>query len=151
MNILTESDVFSIDDIAKIEAIKDAKFVCETCVKDKQGHWINSPSSIFYCKKAHPVSNSHYFSLFVRNGCMFVANGQSAVDEPWMAVIAKNGDIVYSRYRHDYRMSPDKSVAIDGGRDYTRIAPVNGYIGENVQIRIIGDSLQVDHLSSDNK
>ena len=49
---------------------------------------------------------------------------------------AKNGDIIYSQYRHDYVKSEDDSVFIDGGRDYTRSGG-----GKFVTLRIIKDKL----------
>ena len=37
-----------------------------------------------------------------------------------MGIVADNGEVIFSRYRWDYRASEDKSVFIDGGRDYTK-------------------------------
>lgn len=33
----------------------------------------------------------------------------------------KCGDVVVSRHRHDFRWCKCETVAIDGGRDYTRV------------------------------
>lgn len=35
--------------------------------------------------------------------------------------VKSTNEILYSRSRHDFRESSDKSVFIDGGRDYSRI------------------------------
>ena len=56
-------------------------------------------------------------------------------------VVAANGDVIYSRYRHDYRHSPDGSVWIDGGRDYTRSGVPTGEWDAFVTLRIVEDKL----------
>ncbi len=119
--ILNESTMFKPEGIAKIEEIKNAKYVCETCLRGTDGGWANRPVAIFYGEEEHPVSKSRYFGIYIdMDDRIMITNGQSAVDEPIQGVIADNGDIIYSRYRHDFRRSPDGSVFIDGGRDYFR-------------------------------
>jgi len=54
------------------------------------------------------------------DGTVMIADGIIATKETFSGVMAKNGDVIYSRYRHDYRTSDDGSVFVDGGRDYFR-------------------------------
>jgi hypothetical protein len=68
----------------------------------------------------------------------FIINGLTAI-EPFQAVVANNGEVVWSRYRHDYRKSQDGSVWIDGGRDYLRWIGA----GEVVNVRVNVDHLEV--------
>ena len=56
----------------------------------------------------------------IEYGPLSITNGLSAVEEPFIAIQADNGEYVISSYLHDYRVSSDESVFIDGGRDYTR-------------------------------
>ena len=44
------------------------------------------------------------------------------------AAVAADGEIIYSRCRHDYNVSKDRSAWIDGGRDYTRSSSGNHFI-----------------------
>lgn len=120
--ILKQSELFTENGIEKIEELRSATYVCETCVRvSPDGPWADQPVALFYGSEPHPVSNSRYFGIYInQNDKIFITNGQSAVDEPITGVIADNGDIIYSRYRHDFRRSPDGSVFIDGGRDYYR-------------------------------
>jgi hypothetical protein len=37
-----------------------------------------------------------------------------------LGIESDSGEIIYSRFQHDYRESYDKSVFIDGGREYSR-------------------------------
>jgi len=149
MKILTESERFSSEELAKIEAHYEAKYVCETCLKHRDGGWVNSPVSIFYQHDPSkvPEGGSAWFGLFYRQDIMdpdgphrlFIVNAISAVEQDIDGIVAKNGDVIYSRYRHDYRVSPDESVMIDGGRDYTK----NNMGGPIVTLRIIADKLVI--------
>lgn len=109
---------FNPEIISIIEEKYGVKYICETCIKTK-GYWRNEPSLIFYSKKPHP-EGSNYLSVSRQNNSFVLSNGISAT-EPFAGVQAKNGEIIYSRFRHDFRTSSDKSVFIDGGREYTRI------------------------------
>ena len=131
MNILTDSEIFSAENIAKIEDMKNAKYVCETCLMGKNG-WINSPVAVFWNKDPDniPSGGSPWFGMFYREYSpfdskrhLFVTNAISAVQHIIVGVRAFNDDIIYSRYRHDYRMSPDGTAMVDGGRDYLRTGP----------------------------
>lgn len=148
MNILTASERFSPEQLAKIEAHYEATYVCETCVQSTKGVWINTSVSVFYQPDPAkvPEGGSQWFGLYFRQEFLpdldgsyklFIVNAISAVENDIVGVKADNGDVIYSRYRHDYRHSPDKSVWIDGGRDYTR----HGGMGEFVTLRIVEDKL----------
>lgn len=125
--------------IPVIEEKYNAKYVCETCIKNQYG-WRNEPSLIFYSVKKHP-DGSHYFAISIDDhGNLVISDGISAT-EPFVGVIAENGDIIYSRFRHDYRTSEDKSVSIDGGREYTRV--VHDKLQPTVQLQIEGSELLI--------
>ena len=142
-NIAKESEIFKPDGIKKIEEMKNAKYVCETCLRNVDGGWANQPVAIFYGAEEHPVSKSRYFGLYVyMQDRVMITNGQSAVDEPIQGIIADDGEIIYSRYRHDFRRSKDGSVFIDGGRDYIRssVLPED----RHVTLRIVDGELIVE-------
>lgn len=135
MRILKESEIFSAENIAKIEEMKDAKYVCETCLKGKGGGWINQAVAVFWNKDPAniPPGGSAWFGLFrkyyppelveILPPQLMITNAISATETPITGVVAMNGDVIYSRYRHDYRISPDKTAMVDGGRDYLRTGP----------------------------
>jgi len=119
-NIKNESSFLDDNTIIKIEDHYNATYVFESCLKDVYGSWANFPAAIFYTEKAHP-EGSNYFGLYkTEDGTVMIANGIKATEEPFSGVMAKNGDVIYSRYRHDYRTSDDGSIFVDGGRDYFR-------------------------------
>lgn len=127
--------MFSAEDTKKIEEMYKAKYVCTTCLKDSRG-WFNSPVSIFYSEKKHP-EGSNYFGLYY-NGFneLMMVDGISAT-EPFHAIKLENGDIIFSRYRHDYYRHGD--VAVDGGRDYLETQG-EGF-REEVTLQIVKDEL----------
>jgi hypothetical protein len=144
-----ESEIFKPEGITKIENHYNAKFIFDSCVKDKHGNWANMPMAIFYQADASkiPEGGSQYFGMYLRSVSPlepkspivpFIINGLTAI-EPFQAVVANNGEVVWSRYRHDYRKSQDGSVWIDGGRDYLRWIGA----GEVVNVRVNVDHLEV--------
>lgn len=129
MNIITKSELFTPVGIAKAEENYNALFVCDTCLKAQGGGWINQAVAVFWNKDPAniPDGGSAYFGLYHRyeppdfkKSSLMITNAISAAENGITGVMAENGDVIYSRYRHDYRGSPDGSVWIDGGRDYTR-------------------------------
>lgn len=146
MNINKSSEIFKPEGIAKIEELRNAKYVCETCVRvntgDPAAGWANQPVAVFYGETEHPDSKSRYFGVYLdEQNRVMITNAQSAVDEDITGVIAADGEIIYSRYRHDYRPSTDGSVFIDGGRDYIRssMLPEDRY----VTLRIVEGELTI--------
>ena len=119
MQLLNDSLIFTQDNIEKIEKLKSAKYVCDTTEK-------GISVAIFYGNVAHPVSGSRYFGLYYdQENRLMITDGSFIEEQEIEGVVAQNGDVVFSRHRHDYRPSPDGTVFIDGGREYTRTNAVN--------------------------
>ncbi len=95
------------------------EFVCETCVKERGG-WHNAPAFIFYQATPAKPEYSNYYAILYSNRGWVITDGAEAVSEIFTAVEADDGEIVYSRWRHDMRYSKDQSTWIDGGRDYAQ-------------------------------
>lgn len=109
-----ESAVIKQDKIPEVEKHYNAKYVIDT---EHEG----LPVAVFYGAEPHPDSGSRYFALYWALGSqLMITNGAFIEDQEIACVIADDGEIIHSRYRHDYRVSADGSVFIDGGRAYTR-------------------------------
>ena len=115
--------------IEKCEEKYNAKYIGDFQTKRKDGSWNDRPCAIFYVENPDiSKGHSNYFGLFmniisidpIEYGPLSITNGLSAVEEPFIAIQADNGEYVISSYLHDYRVSSDESVMIDGGRDYSR-------------------------------
>lgn len=112
----------AVADIAKVEEKYKAKFVGQLCMKTSgDGEWAGDSCGDVYYQAVPPVEGySNYFAIFNQGGSMYITSGASAVNGIIAGVIADDGEIVYSRFRHDYRTSTDSSCFIDGGRDYAK-------------------------------
>jgi len=139
-NIKNESSWLDPDTIIKIEDRYNATYVFESCLKDIYGNWANFPVAIFYTEQAHP-QGSNYFGLYkTEDGNVMITNGIVATEQSFPGVIARNGDAIYSRFRHDYRTSDDGSVFVDGGRDYFRTGVYNK--DQYISLRVNKDKLE---------
>jgi len=137
MKLLTESELFSAEGIFKIREHYNASYILETCLRGKGDRWTELPFAVFYHRDETnvPEGGSRYFGLrfhreiYMPQSELLITNAISAC-EPFSAIIADNGDMIYSHNRHDYRTSPDGSVWIDGGRDYLRcrLLPQNRFL-----------------------
>jgi len=116
-----ESEYSKVFDIKKVEQIRNAKYVGDFCIKGSNSNWSDMPVAVFY-QATPPEGYGHYFGLFTRAGSVLICDASSTVGIPIMGVQAQNGEIIYSRYRHDYRVSQDGTVTIDGGRDYMKVS-----------------------------
>ena len=123
--INTECSFLKEPQIALMEERFNAKYVFESCI-GRDGNWLNFPVAIFYTAIPHP-EGSNYFGLFWKEAFMdgdtphiAICNGINATQGEFTGVRADDGEIIYSRYRHDFRTSKDGSASVDGGRDYFR-------------------------------
>jgi len=136
MNILNECSFLDVDGIKRIEEMKNCKYVFESCIRSRDGGWCNFPAAIFWCEDAHP-EGSNYFALYVDTSSgLMITNGISATEEPFDA-LQVGDDVIYSRYRHDYR--EHDGAMVDGGRDYFR----HSLNGIPVKLQVLKDKLEV--------
>lgn len=131
--------------IEHFEKQYNATYVADLCLKDREGNWANEPAAIFYQETPPVPGYSHYFAIIVRGRQTLITSGESAVSEPITGVVADDGEVIFSRYRHDYRISKDNSVFIDGGRDYIRCSSTSRL----VEINIVDGEMLVKHLVND--
>lgn len=117
----------TLEGVAKVEQKYNAKFMGPFCIKDSRGNWTEIAVDVFYqpnpdTSKGH----SEYFGIYTHpihpiDEAVYICNAISAFSEPLTGIVANSGEVVVSRWRHDYRSSYDQSVSIDGGRDYVKI------------------------------
>ena len=140
MSFDTESSFLKDEIIKKIEDAYKCKYVFESCIKDKSGHWANVPCAIFYSEKKHPVG-SNYMAMFINSDGLHlsVADGITAT-EPFNGLLVDD-KIIYSRYLHDFREY--KGYHVDGGRDYFKYGGDNA-LKKLVKIKVVKDKLVLD-------
>ena len=124
--------------IPKIEDKYKAKFVGEFSINQGAG-WTEFPVALFY-QETPPEGYDQYFGIYIKNENMgvYIVSGQSAADTEILGVVSRDNEIIYSRFRHDYRISTDGTVMIDGGRDYLKTSG-----GPIMRLQIIKDKLVI--------
>ncbi|MCK9369758.1 hypothetical protein M0R04_07630 [Candidatus Dojkabacteria bacterium] len=107
--------------IKKTEDHYGSKFIGDFCIRSLQS-WTETPAAVFYQPNPNlELGHTHYFGLFVADSRkVIIVNAESAFVDPIIGVVADDGEIIFSRYRHDFVWSGDRSVYIDGGRDYVK-------------------------------
>ncbi len=112
---------FTNDKIKIIENHYGAKYLGYWAVKwSERLGWSSFPVDVFYqpnpdVSKGH----THYFGMYIsERGDLMISNAESAFSEPIAGILTESGEVIVSRYRHDY-VQKDGQV-IDGGRDYVR-------------------------------
>ncbi len=130
-------------DIEKAEKKYGAKYIGDFCLKTKHGGWSEEPAAVFYQPTPDvSLGHTHYFGLFERGGIMYITKGDSAFEEPIVGIVGVDGEVVYSRYRHDFRALKSLDQFIDGGRDYCRRGG-SGQMAGTVLLTVDKDKLVV--------
>lgn len=141
MNIVNDRSIFSRQAIKKIEARYDAKWIVDSAVPyTKENVWSESPAAIFYTETPHP-QGSNYFGIIESVESFSILDAKPAIDIPFIGLLI-DGDVVFSRYRHDYR--EHKGIFVDGGRDYFRYGGERVNEAKPVRIKVVKDELFVE-------
>jgi hypothetical protein len=113
--------------IAYVEEKYNCHWVGQLPLKDKYGNWQTDSCADIYYHENPPNGYSKYLGIILRD-VAYITSGASAVEGEFTGIVADDGEIIYSRYDHDYRVSTDGSVWIDGGRSYTRCLAGSTYV-----------------------
>jgi hypothetical protein len=124
-------------DISKAERQYNAEYVADLCLKSPNGGFSEEPFSVFWQETPPQPNFSNYFGLFIRMRTVMIVSAHSVVDGTWEGAEAEDGEIIFSRYRHDSRVSRDQSAMVDGGRDYFR------FRGKPVNLRVVGPDFEI--------
>lgn len=99
-------------------------FLGELTVRTERGRngpdtYSTAPVAVFWQERLIDPSHSHYFGLYLGRAGLMIADGSSVASGTWNGLMHKTtGEIVFSRYVHDFRHPSDESFFVDGGRDY---------------------------------
>ena len=136
MSIIKHYPITKITQAEKIYSEKDGvpvKHVCTTEFGD-------AIADIFYRETPHPKFGNRYFCLFFRGDDLYVANADSIENLNFGMVENDDGDLEYSRSRHDYKSFKNGNM-IDGGRDYILSSgKVKVYVVRNGKMTTFGVS-----------
>jgi hypothetical protein len=124
--------------ISEAEKHYKGTYIADLCLKLRNGNWSDEPVSVFWQPKPAQKTHKNYFGLFFQDGKLNICDASSVAEGVWYGMEADDGEVIFSRFRHDYRMSRDKTAMVDGGRDYGR------FMGTRpVTLQVIGADFQV--------
>ena len=124
---------FKKNGIRTIEERYGAKYMGYWCTKNTRGQWNESPVDVFY--QPNPdISKGHtnYFGMFVRDASVYITEASTAFSDPISGIPTDDGEVIVSRYRHDYVTKDGRMI--DGGRDYVRTS-----LHPTVMVTVDGD------------
>ena len=115
MNNIVHYPITNIKKVEELYSEKDGvpvKHVCTTEFGD-------SIVDVFYRDTPHPKFGNRYFAVLFRDDVPYIANADEVEKLTFGLVQNDDGDMEYSRSRHDYKEFKNGNM-IDGGRDYIR-------------------------------
>jgi hypothetical protein len=110
--------MFKDETIIGIEKHYNATYVVDACLKNINGAWVNFPAAIFHTETAHPQGSNYMAMYWSENDGWMVTNGFEAVQGVFHGIVFDDGELVHSRFRHDYFVH--REAMADGARDYHR-------------------------------
>ncbi len=126
-----------------------AVYIAELSIIGKHG-WTEEPVSVFWNPNPNmKLGHKHYFGLFQdHQGWWAICDATSVTNGVWPGLEADSGEIIFSRFHHDYRAClTDRAIWIDGGREYTR----HGGKGKSVSLKVVGPDFVVIDDESEHK
>lgn len=132
MHISKDPYWFTEDGIKKIEEMYGAVYMGHWCTKHSAGWWNDYPVDVFY--QPNPdfsKGHSHYFGMFKQKDNVYITNAESAFSQEIFGLLAEDGEVIVSRYRHDCVVKEDQMI--DGGRDYLKYTSNKKLIKINVE------------------
>lgn len=140
--------MFSDKSIEVICQKYNATYIIDSCLRLGES-WKNFPAAFFYTKEPHP-DGSNYFAIYrfemeadyedpepKFNGFM-IANGICITEGELNGFVFGDGELVHSRYRHDYFVH--RKAMVDGGRDYFKRS-ANPEEAREVRFKIVGPDI----------
>jgi len=123
----------------------NAKYILETDLLGTDQYsgvtfWGNKPAAIFYTEKAHP-KGSNYFALYFRGDSLMITDGLPSIKDVVFQGLEAEGEVVYSRYRHDFREGKNGAY-VDGGRDYFKYGGDKFEDYNIVKFKVVEDRLE---------
>ena len=115
---------FNAAGIKTISEKYNAQYMGYWCTKRKDDSWNEQPVDVFYQENPdREQGHSNYFGVFMETRDaygrhVYITDAKSAFSEPMTGSLCDDGEVIVSRYRHDY--IEKKGAMIDGGRDYVR-------------------------------
>lgn len=136
--------LFDRSQVRRLEA--DALYVGDFAVRSSKGIWSSIPVAVFYTPKPREGYTNHYFGVYksqVRHDMptWMICDATSVATHLWHGLEMK-GEVIFSRWRHDFRCFSFGGPYVDGGADYTRVVGLTN-LAKNVSLRLVDGIFKV--------
>lgn len=119
---------------------RDGVEISYVCTTEIRGN--NLPCDVFFRETPHPEFGNRYFAIFAAKDGVRITDADCVEEYTFVCIPDLNGNLHYSRYRHDF-VDLDTGSFVDGGRAYVRIG---GDLDNNYTFKVVnGQFVEVDH------
>lgn len=120
--------LFDRSQVQRLE--KEAIYVGDLAIKSRRGMWSEVPAAVFYTPKPRVGYTNHYFGVYKSPSLSAdgiptwaICDASSVAEHIWSGIELK-GEVIFSRWRHDFRNFSFGGPCVDGGPDYMRVVGV---------------------------
>ena len=121
-------------------------YVGDFAVRSSKGLWSSIPVAVFYTPKPREGYTNHYFGVYKSQARLdmptwMICDATSVATHLWHGLEMK-GEVIFSRWRHDFRTFSFSGPCVDGGPDYTRVVGLTN-LAKNVSLRLVDGIFKV--------
>jgi hypothetical protein len=123
-----------------------AIYVGDLAVRGLKGLWSDVPVAVFYTPEPREGRTNHYFGVYKSQTrrdmpTWMICDATSAAEHTWDGLEMK-GEVIFSRWRHDFRSFSFGGPCVDGGPDYLRVVGLQE-IAKPVRLRLVNGIFKV--------
>lgn len=113
-------------DRAQVQRLEPgALYVGDFAVQGQKGVWSSVPVAVFYATTPREKYPNRYFGVYKSQRRLdmptwVICDATSVAEHTWQGLEMK-GEVIFSRWRHDYRCFSFGGPYVDGGPDYLRV------------------------------
>ncbi len=123
-----------------------AIYVGDLAVQSQKGVWSGIPVAVFYTPEPREGYTNHYFGVYKSQTrrdmpTWMICDATSVAEHTWGGLEMK-GEVIFSRWRHDFRTFSFDGPYVDGGPDYMRVVGLQE-IAKPVRLRLVNGIFKV--------
>lgn len=136
--------LFDRSQVRRLEA--DALYVGDFAVRSSKGLWSSIPVAVFFTPSPREGRTNNYFGVYKSQARLdmptwMICDATSVADHTWEGLEMK-GEVIFSRWRHDFRCFSFGGPCVDGGPDYLRVVGLTN-LAKRVSLRLVDGMFKV--------
>ena len=136
--------LFDRSQVKRLEA--DALYVGDFAVRSSKGLWSSIPVAVFFTPSPREGRTNNYFGVYKSQARLdmptrMICDATSVAEHTWEGLEMK-GEVIFSRWRHDFRCFSFGGPCVDGGPDYLRVVGLSN-LAKRVSLRLVDGIFKV--------